>query len=152
MNSNYELMEKAKKNGIHLVAITTKDNLPKRVENGAYIINLQDDYHSNGTDNMGTHWVGLYVENEGAVYFDPFGFLAPANVELFLSKRFRTYHYNPQQIQDIDTGYCGIYVLCFLAYMIRNKTTLPLRLYNFRKRWSKNTKDNLRLLKRFISF
>ena len=35
--------------------------------NGSYIINL-DEYAD-----VGTHWIALYVKNNGVIYFDSFG-------------------------------------------------------------------------------
>ena len=43
------------------------NNLPKTIKKGAYVINL-DEY-----ENMGTHWVALFVKPKYAVYFDSFG-------------------------------------------------------------------------------
>ena len=47
--------------------VFSRDNLPNKVKNGAYVINL--DEHSD----IGTHWVALYVNNKTATYFDSFG-------------------------------------------------------------------------------
>ena len=44
-----------------------RDNLPKTIKKGAYVINL-DEY----TD-IGTHWIALYVKNNEVIYFDSFG-------------------------------------------------------------------------------
>ena len=41
--------------------------LPKTIKNGAYVINL-DEYAD-----VGTHWIALYVKNNGVIYFDSFG-------------------------------------------------------------------------------
>ena len=44
-----------------------KDNLPSKIKNGAYIVNL-DEYHD-----IGTHWKALHVNNKTVIYFDTFG-------------------------------------------------------------------------------
>ena len=44
-----------------------RDNLPKAVNNGAYIINL-DEYAD-----VVTHWIALYVKNNEVTYFHSFG-------------------------------------------------------------------------------
>jgi len=150
MDSNYQLIDKAKKFHIPLVFIDPKDLLPKNVDNGAYIINLQDDF-VNGVDVFGTHWVCLYVENDGVVYFDSFGVIAPSNVEVFLSKRFPRYLYNKKQIQDIRTGHCGDFCIFFLAFMNRNKhIKLEERLRLFQEIFSNDTSKNLKILKKYI--
>ena len=43
-----------------------RDNLPK-IKDGAYVINL-DKY-----SDIETHWVALYIHNDGITYFDSFG-------------------------------------------------------------------------------
>ena len=47
-------------------SVYSRDNLPYKIEDGAYIINL-DEY-----SNTGTHWVALYVSNN-VTYFDFLG-------------------------------------------------------------------------------
>ena len=44
----------------------SRDNLPNKIKDEAYIINL-DEY-----SDIGTHWVALYVQNIGVTYFDSF--------------------------------------------------------------------------------
>ena len=47
--------------------VYSRDNLPKTIKNGAFVINL-DKY-----EDAGTHWVDLlYVKNNEAIYFDSF--------------------------------------------------------------------------------
>lgn len=45
----------------------SRDNLNIFNKDGAYIINL-DKY-----DNIGTHWVAIYLKNNNVTYFDSFG-------------------------------------------------------------------------------
>ena len=45
----------------------SKNNLPKIIKNGGYVINL-DEY-----EDIGTHWIALYVKNNEVIYFDSFG-------------------------------------------------------------------------------
>ena len=47
--------------------VYSRDNLPKTIKKGAYVINL-DEY----TD-TGTHWIALFVKPKYTVYFDSFG-------------------------------------------------------------------------------
>ena len=44
-----------------------KDNLPKEINDGAYVINL-DEYSG-----IETHWFALYALNKNVTYFDSFG-------------------------------------------------------------------------------
>ena len=48
--------------------VYSRDNLPNKIKDGPYIINL-DEY-----SDIGTHWVPLWVNNNNNVtYFDSFG-------------------------------------------------------------------------------
>ena len=47
--------------------VYSRDNLPDRMKDGAYVINL-DEY-----SDIGTHWITLYVNNKTVTYFDSFG-------------------------------------------------------------------------------
>ena len=44
-----------------------RNNLPKKVKDGAYMINL-DEYAD-----VGTHWITLFCNKNEIVYFDSFG-------------------------------------------------------------------------------
>ena len=52
----------SKFNGVY-----SRDNLPYKIKDGAYVINL-DEY-----SDVGTHGVALYVLNNHVTYFDNFG-------------------------------------------------------------------------------
>ena len=47
--------------------VYSRDNLPNKIKDGAYVINL-DEY-----SNIGNHWIALYVKNNVVTYFDSFG-------------------------------------------------------------------------------
>ena len=59
MKEYYE--NKPRFNGVY-----SRDNLPKIIKNGAYVINL-DEYAD-----VGTHWIALDVKNNEVIYFDSF--------------------------------------------------------------------------------
>ena len=48
--------------------VYSRDNLPNKIKDGAYVINF-DDY-----SDIGTHWVALYALNNNVTYFDSFRF------------------------------------------------------------------------------
>ena len=60
------------------VNLYSRDNLPNKIKDRAYIINL-DEY-----SDIGTHWVALYIQNNDVTYFDSCG------VE-HISKEIRTF-------------------------------------------------------------
>ena len=47
--------------------VYSRNNLPKIIKNGAYVINL-DEYAD-----VGTHWIALYEKSNEIIYFDSFG-------------------------------------------------------------------------------
>ena len=47
-------------------SVYSRDNLPNKIKDGAYVINL-DEY-----SDIGTHWIALYVKNNDITYFDSF--------------------------------------------------------------------------------
>ena len=55
------------KNEPRFNGVYSRNNLPKTIKKGAYVINL-DEY-----TNIGTHWIALFVKPKYTVYFDSFG-------------------------------------------------------------------------------
>ena len=47
--------------------VFSRDNLPKKIKDGAYVINL-DEYA-----NIGTYWIALFCKRNEIVYFNSFG-------------------------------------------------------------------------------
>ena len=47
--------------------IYSRDNLPDKIKDGAYVISLDECY------DIGTHWVALYANNKTVTYFDSSG-------------------------------------------------------------------------------
>jgi len=146
MMTNIELEEETRKYGIPLVGIFNKDTLPKSPQNGGYIINLQDDYGSDGQDLSGTHWTAFYIEGKKVAYMDSFAFPPPIQVQNFL-KPFIPYDYNDKQIQNVSSGHCGMYVISFLKFMTKNKQ-LPFnqRFQRFLSIYSNNVLKNKTIL------
>ena len=54
-------------NNLRFNGVYSRNNLLKIIKNGAYVINL-DEY-----EDIGTHWIALYVKNNEVTYFDSFG-------------------------------------------------------------------------------
>ena len=71
--------------------VYSRDNLPK-IKDGAYGTNLDEYSH------IGTHWVALYVINNGVTYFDSFG------VE-HIPKEIKTFINRPSSIKQIFSEY-----------------------------------------------
>ena len=47
--------------------VYSRDNFPKTIKNGAYVINLDE------SADVATHRIALYVKNTKIIYFDSFG-------------------------------------------------------------------------------
>jgi hypothetical protein len=83
---------------------------------GGYIINLED------SDLGGSHWTCLILTKYRnlAIYYDSFGKPMPQDIIRFI-KRFNkkcNIIYNIDQIQDIDSIYCGYFCLYFLYFFL----------------------------------
>jgi hypothetical protein len=89
-----------------------KDELPSKLKNGFYIINLQS-----SNIGSGTHWTAFYYNSKHSYYFDAFGFLAPVEVEQKLNE----YTYNNKQIQNLKSTACGYYCIAFIIFIYGRK-------------------------------
>ena len=64
--TNFEI-EAYFQNESRFIIVYSRDNLPNKIKDGAYVINL-DKY-----SDIRTHWIALYVNNKTVTYFDSFG-------------------------------------------------------------------------------
>lgn len=129
--TNMDLLRAAQKYNIPLLSVFSKNEPPKKLIKGGYIINLENSMDSAGNRLDGSHWVAMWIDNPDpqhprgyACYFDPFGFPPPVEVQHILNK-FIPYDVNRTEIQSITTGICGYYCIYFLWYMSRNKKVKP---------------------------
>ena len=65
--TNFEI-QKYYKNEPRFNGVFSRNNLPKKIKDGAYVINL-DEY----ADDVGTHWIALFSNRNEIVYLDSFG-------------------------------------------------------------------------------
>ena len=109
----------------------SKNNLPKTIKKGAYVINL-DEY-----ENMGTHWVALFVKPKYTVYFDSFGIEhIPKEIKHTIGNK--EIKANIFTIQAYDSIMCGYYCIEFINYMHKP----VIKKFNERKVYSQ-FKDNI---------
>ena len=54
-------------NGSRFNGVFSRDNLPKKIKDGAYVINLDENADT------GTHWIALFCKKNEVIYFDSFG-------------------------------------------------------------------------------
>ena len=67
--TNFEII-KYYENESRFNGVYSRGNLPNKIKDGTYVINL-DEYSD--IIWMGTHWTALYVKNNDITYFDSFG-------------------------------------------------------------------------------
>ena len=97
--------------------VFSRDNLPNNIKNGAYVINL-DEYHD-----IGTHWVGLYVNNKIAIHFDSFGdeHIPKEVMKFIVHHKKMTYIY---RIQAYHSIMCGYFCIGFINFMFNGKSLI----------------------------
>ena len=97
------------------IGVYRRDNLPDKIKDGAYAINL-DEY-----SDIGTHWIALYVNNRTVAYFDSFGIEhIPKEVKKVIANRNITS--NIYRIQNYDSIMCDYFCIGFIDYMFKGKS------------------------------
>ena len=97
------------------IGVYRRDNLPDKIKDGAYVINL-DEY-----SDIGTHWIALDVNNRTVAYFDSFGIEhIPKEVKKVIGNRNITS--NIYRIQNYDSIMCDYFCIGFIDYMFKGKS------------------------------
>ena len=84
-------MQKYYQNKPRFNGVYSRDNLPDKIKEWAYVINL-DEYSG-----ITTHWIALYTLNDNASYFDSFMFnqfqikTKDLSMDLLLQQKFIEY-------------------------------------------------------------
>ena len=134
--TNFEI-QKYYQNQTRFIGVYSRDNLPDKIKDGAYVINL------NEYSDIGTHWVAFYVSNNDVTYFDSFGVKhIPKEIKKFISnKNIKT---NIFRIQAYDSIMWGYFCTGFISFMLPGKTLTDFaNLFspnNFKKKWWYNSK------------
>ena len=112
--TNFEIL-KYYENESRFNGVYSRDNLPNKIKDGAYVINL-DEY-----SDIGTHWVALWVNNNNVTYFDSFGVEhIPKEIKTFINnKNIKT---NIFRIQAYDSIMCGYFCIGFIDFMFKGKS------------------------------
>lgn len=129
LTTNEQLIRLAKKFGIPLNAVVSKDHLYDMFpQKGGYIINMEDSDAGNGS-----HWVSIWFDGPGSqpLYFDSFGIDPPIAVIDFMKKWNDKCIFSTKEIQNINSGFCGQYCLYFLHQMHKNKGKLDKKYEHF---------------------
>ena len=99
--------------------IYSRDNLPDKIKDGAYVISLDECY------DIGTHWVALYANNKTVTYFDSSGVEhIPKEIKKFIkgiidntniiSNIFRT--------QAYDSVMCRYFCIGVIDFMLKSNS------------------------------
>ena len=111
--TNFEI-QKYYQNEPKFNGVFSRDNLPNKIKDGAYVINL-DEY-----SDIGTHWVALWVNNNNVTYFDSFGVEhIPKEIIKFIENR--NIKTNIFRIQAYDSIMCGYFCIRFIDFMLAGK-------------------------------
>ena len=127
--TNFEIQEYYK-NEPRFNGVYSRDNLPKTIKNGACVINL-DEY-----EDVGAHWIALYVKDNEITYFDSFGVEhIPKEIKKFTEhKNIKT---NIFRIQADNSIMCGYFCFGFVDFMLAGKSlidfTSSFSPYDFQK-------------------
>ena len=95
--------------------VYSRDNLPNKIKNGVYRINLEKHVDT------GTHWITLYIKNNDITYFDSFGVEhIPKEIKAFMKQRnIKTIIF---RIQAYDSIMCGYFCIGFIDFTFKGKT------------------------------
>ena len=95
--------------------VYSRDNLPDKAKDGAYVINL-DEY-----SDIETHWIALYVNNKTVTYFDSFGVEhIPKEIKKFINNK--DIISNIFRIQTYDSVLCGYFCFGFINFMFKDNS------------------------------
>lgn len=102
--------------------------LKKNKEHG-FVINLSR------ASERGSHWASLYIDKQrNATWCCSFAFKPRGHqIRNFINKNCKTFSYNKQQLQQLNSSVCGMYATLFILHMMNNGT-----LNSFVKHFSKN--------------
>lgn len=139
--TNTQITDMLRGRGIYFNGVFSKDLLPSKLQQGWYIINMED--HDKGN---GTHWVALNYGREFTEYFDSFGFPPPKEVLRAVGDT--NLIRNRKQIQDFNSSACGWYCIACVASDVGVPS--PVHFRRFLNRFVGETRVNDVILKSLL--
>ena len=110
--TNFEISEYYK-NDPKFNGVYSRDNLPKTIKKGAYVINL-DEY----TD-ISTNWIALFVKPKYTVYFDSFVVeYIPKEIKNFIRSKELDHAVGNKKLKQIYLGYKHMIQLCVGIFVL----------------------------------
>ena len=111
--TNFEI-QKYYQNEPRFNGVYSRNNLPKKIKDGAYVINL-DEYAD-----VGTHWIALFCNGNEIVYFDSFCVeYVPEEIKEFVGNK--NTKANIFRVQANDSVMCGYFCIRFIDFMLAGK-------------------------------
>ena len=111
--TNFEI-QKYYQNEPRFIGVYSRNNLPEKVKDRAYVINL-DEYAD-----VGTHWIALFCNRNEIVYFDSFGAEhVPGEIKEFIGNK--TIKANIFRVQANNSIMCGYFCNGFIDFMLAGK-------------------------------
>ena len=109
--TNFEI-QKYYQNEPRFNGLYSRGNLPDKIKDGAYVINL-DEY-----SDFGTHWIVLYVNTKTVTYFDSFGVEEiPKEIKKFINNK--NIIVNIFRIQAYDSIMFAYFCIGFIDFMFK---------------------------------
>ena len=94
--------------------VYSRNNLPKKIKDGAYVTNL-DEYAD-----VGTHWIALFCNRSIIFYFDSFGIEhVPEEIKEFIGNK--NIIANIFRVQAKNSVMCGYFCIGFIDFMLAGK-------------------------------
>ena len=127
--TNFEI-QKYYENEPRFNGVNSRNNLPKKIKDGEYVINL-DKYAD-----VGTYWIALFGNRSEIVYFDSFSVEhVPEEIKEFVgNKNIVTSIF---RVQANNSVICGYFCIEFIDFMVAGKKltdfTRLFSRYNFEK-------------------
>ena len=95
-------------------SVYSRNNLPHKIKDGAYVINLDE------FSDIGIHWITLYTNNKTLTYFDSFGVEhIPKEIKRFINNK--NIIADIFRIQGYDSVMCRYFCIGFINYMFMGK-------------------------------
>ena len=119
--TNFEI-QKYYQNEPRFNGVFSINNLPKKIKDGAYVINL-DEYAD-----VGTHWIALFYNENDTAYFDNFGVEhVPEEIKEFFNRPLSSASQNKNikanifRLQANHSVMCGYFYIGFIDFMLAGK-------------------------------
>ena len=137
--TNFEI-QKYYENKPRFNGVFSRDNMPKKIKDGAYVINL-DEY-----EDVGTHWIALFCNRSDNVYFDSSGVEhVPEEIKEFIENK--NIKDNIFLVQANNSVLCGYFCVGFIDFMLAGKKLTDFTCFFFPYDFKKNDDTSLSYFK-----